>query len=109
MGRPHSIERAERRSRQRSGSFRGSRDPAGRGPDAADAIAAGGAQRGTRGERCIRLAPPVSHSMASPSFRPPPPQDPASLAEEVDLELEKKRRILQLYELLDEVIELEQP
>src|SRR5689334_21391286 len=41
--------------------------------------------------------------MAPPSFRPPPMHDPAELAEEVDLEPEKKRRILDLYARLDEL------
>lgn len=35
------------------------------------------------------------------SLRPPSSQDPAELAEEVDLDLEKKRRILDLYGRLD--------
>lgn len=39
--------------------------------------------------------------MAPSSLRPPPSHDPAELAEEVDLELDKKRRILDLYARLD--------
>ncbi|MFO0585980.1 MAG: DnaJ domain-containing protein [Polyangiaceae bacterium] len=41
--------------------------------------------------------------MAPPSIHPPPPNEPVELAEEVDLDLEKKRRILELYERLDEM------
>ena len=39
----------------------------------------------------------------APSSIHPPPNEPVELAEEVDLDLEKKRRILELYERLDEM------